>query len=260
MKFMCWRMAGLVVVGLLVMLFPAVAQKPEIYLGPIDNDPLPPTVSTPVSPLAKCLRNPDDVVSCASANAASTEAGLESAVAGQLQFPAYVACSDAKGVCLELATLDLGSADVANTLPAERLASVAVNIAFDLDSAFIRASEERKLAQLAAAMLHPDNRGASFAVIGHTDAMGTAVYNCGLSRRRAAVVAERLAALDVPSSRLQPLGVGFHVPHNRADGLAPENRRVGFAPMTDERRNLSRSASKDDADPMLRKLLGLCQG
>lgn len=241
-------LSGHCVIGLLAMLLPALAQKPEIYLGPMGDDPLPPPATTHLeNHLAKCLKNPDDLVSCAVAGSAATDGGLESAMPGQIAPSAYVSCADPGGVCLEVATLDLAAGDAAR-VPPERFASVAVTIAFDYDSAAIRVSEERKLAQLATALLHPDNQGTRFAIIGHTDTKGTAAYNCGLSRRRAEAVAARLAALDVPSARLLMLGVGFHVPHNRADGLSPENRRVGFAPIA------------DDDDPVLRKLRALCQG
>jgi outer membrane protein OmpA-like peptidoglycan-associated protein len=237
---------GAVFAGVLVVSVATLAQKPEIYLGPISDDPLPPPGKAPPSHLAKCLKNPADTPSCAAAG--SVEGGFESALVGQLQSSAYVACSAPAGVCLELATLDLSGTNVTSEPSSDRLAAVAITIAFDFDSVSIRVSEERKLTELAAALVHPDNQGARFAIIGHTDAKGTAAYNCRLSRRRADEVAARLAALHVPTARLLTIGVGLNVPNNRANGLSPENRRVAFAPIADEH------------DPMLRKLAVLCQG
>src|SRR5262245_3818087 len=76
------------------------AQKPEIYLGPISEDPLPPLArSAPESHLARCLKNPDDTVSCSIAGSATLDGGLESAVTGQIQSSAYVACNRPEGIC-----------------------------------------------------------------------------------------------------------------------------------------------------------------
>src|SRR5689334_13551751 len=101
------------------------AQKPEIYLGPIGEDPLPPPVRpTSESYLAKCLKNPDDPVSCSIAGSATLDGGLESAVTGQIQPSAYVACSRPEGICLELATLDLTGTGAKPPPSSQRLASV----------------------------------------------------------------------------------------------------------------------------------------
>lgn len=222
--------------------------RPEIMLAPLDDDPLPPQARGGTENyLAKCLANPDDAVSCTIARTAGTDGGLESAVTGQLATGAYVACTAAGGVCLELATLDLGAGS--DTVAAgDRLASVDITIAFAYDSAGVLASEAGKLNQLAAALRHDANKDARFAIIGHTDAKGGDAYNCRLSRQRADAVAARLGELAVEPARLLTIGAGEHVHRNDADGEAAENRRVGFARI------------ESDTEPMLRRLAALCRG
>jgi outer membrane protein OmpA-like peptidoglycan-associated protein len=67
---------------------------------------------------------------------------------------------------------------------------------------------------------------ARFRVEGHTDAKGTPGYNEQLSARRAAAVVELLQSEGVSAGRLQAEGRGFSELLNRANPLAPENRRV----------------------------------
>lgn len=63
---------------------------------------------------------------------------------------------------------------------------------------------------------------------GHTDNIGTAEYNLGLSKRRANSVKEFLVSAGVPASQLETEGFGFDrpaYPNETADGRAG-NRRV----------------------------------
>ena len=65
-------------------------------------------------------------------------------------------------------------------------------------------------------------------VVGHTDAVGTATYNQGLSERRAAAVARVLMAWGIAEERLRVRGDGERVPvapNESAEGRA-ENRRT----------------------------------
>jgi OOP family OmpA-OmpF porin len=65
-------------------------------------------------------------------------------------------------------------------------------------------------------------------VEGHTDALGTAEYNQGLSERRAAAVAEYLVDhCGIPAERLVVRGKGMNEPLTR-DPYDGQNRRVQF--------------------------------
>jgi outer membrane protein OmpA-like peptidoglycan-associated protein len=63
---------------------------------------------------------------------------------------------------------------------------------------------------------------------GHTDAVGAASYNQGLSERRAASVKAYLVRAGIASERMSVLGKGLESPRvaNAADGSQPLNRRV----------------------------------
>lgn len=65
-------------------------------------------------------------------------------------------------------------------------------------------------------------------VVGHTDSVGPAAYNQGLSERRAQAVADALMAKGVPAATITVRGVGESEPmaaNDTAEGRA-ENRRV----------------------------------
>ena len=50
-----------------------------------------------------------------------------------------------------------------------------------------------------------------FLITGYTDARGSATYNIGLSRRRAAAVVEALEKRGVPSEMIKSRGVGKNI-------------------------------------------------
>lgn len=203
---------------------PAHAQRPEIFVGPNTQGPVPGT-QRPVNFLAKCLADPTDRMACLAVGGSSADGGLEAA---DIKTSGYVLCNAPGGICLvELATLDLAAR---STAPGKKpLASVDVTILFDFDVGQVRQSETGKLKQLAAALLDPLNAKSRFAVIGHTDSKGSDAYNCGLSDRRANAVRDWLRALGVAPDRLVALAAGEHVLRNKQNGEAAENRRVGFA-------------------------------
>ena len=170
-------------VSLLGMPAVAQAQQHEIYIGPNAGGVSPPRSPASINYLAKCLADPGDHLSCHIANSANTDSGQESAMKGQMHATNYVTCEKEAGVCVEIAALDL--TDDKLVTPAERIKFVSVEVLFDYDSVNVRATEGRKLTQLAAALKDPINATTSFAIIGHTDIRGSDVYNCALSRRRA---------------------------------------------------------------------------
>ena len=101
-----------------------------------------------------------------------------------------------------------------------------MDIQFDFDKATIRASEKRKLNELARVFAkYPEN---IVVIEGHTDSQGSASYNQRLSELRAAKVAEYLRSQNINISDLSARGYGESQPvatNDTAAGRA-ENRRV----------------------------------
>lgn len=98
---------------------------------------------------------------------------------------------------------------------------------FAFDSA--RLSEEGKAAldRLATALLR-HGRVDSVEIVGHTDSIGAATYNQGLSERRAAAAAAYLAERGVDPNLLQTRGLGESAPvaSNQTDSGRAQNRRI----------------------------------
>jgi OOP family OmpA-OmpF porin len=83
-----------------------------------------------------------------------------------------------------------------------------------------------------AARILKDNPTLNIQVQGHTDSIGSAKYNVGLSDRRAATVKNYLVSQGVSASRLTTKGFGLTQPiasNETADGRA-QNRRVELVP------------------------------
>ena len=125
------------------------------------------------------------------------------------------------------------------------LPAVAVSIEFDFDSAEIRNDQSGKISGLAQAFQDPALASYSFAVIGHTDAKGSAGYNCDLSRLRAEEVVSELRVNNV-FLPLFPVGFGEHVLKDTSNPGAAENRRVTFLRLP------------SDAGPVLETAYQLC--
>lgn len=100
------------------------------------------------------------------------------------------------------------------------------DITFDTDSTYVRPSLQTELAKVAASLVkYPDS---TVQVIGHTDNVGDAGYNQGLSERRADSVAAILRANGVAAGRIVASGRGESEPkasNLTAEGRA-QNRRV----------------------------------
>ena len=99
-------------------------------------------------------------------------------------------------------------------------------IQFDFDSTKVRPVSQQALANLSQALQSADLVNSKFAVEGHTDAKGNAVYNQKLSETRALAVRDYLTAQGVSADRLVAAGKGSSELANSASPLAPENRRV----------------------------------
>ena len=99
---------------------------------------------------------------------------------------------------------------------------------FDFDESTIPA-EGRPVLDEAIATLKAET-GVSVSVEGHTDAVGSDAYNQALSERRAAAVADYLAAGGIARGRMSTQGFGEANPvaSNATDDGRAQNRRVEF--------------------------------
>ena len=100
-----------------------------------------------------------------------------------------------------------------------------MSINFDLDSADLVPEARTKLSEFAKALKDNRLQALSFVVEGHTDASGSAVYNEGLSERRAQSVTDFLLSTGIESSRINAIGLGETHPRND-NAYDPLNRRV----------------------------------
>lgn len=100
-----------------------------------------------------------------------------------------------------------------------------VMVNFELNSAVLTTDALLNLREVAKALVDPRLQDARFAIEGHTDALGSEVYNQGLAERRARSVAAFLADEGVSLDRLNAVGLGESSPRV-ADPFDPINRRV----------------------------------
>ncbi len=104
---------------------------------------------------------------------------------------------------------------------------VNVNIAFDFDSAALRADQKPRLETLCNAMRQTDAQ--TFRILGHTDASGSADYNKRLSLLRAEEVKRHLVSnCGIAAERMIAVGVGEQYPYDPDDPRGDVNRRVEF--------------------------------
>jgi outer membrane protein OmpA-like peptidoglycan-associated protein len=99
-------------------------------------------------------------------------------------------------------------------------------IGFDFDSARIRSDSVPQLEEIVRAMNADRLASIRFRIEGHTDGVGTAVYNEALSDRRAKAVVEFLQSRGVVTSRLEAEGKGMRELADPANPQAAINRRV----------------------------------
>lgn len=100
-------------------------------------------------------------------------------------------------------------------------------ITFVPDSADLMPSAKAALDVVARALRSEKLAAATFRIEGHADPRGGEDHNLRLSTRRAESVVDYLVREHgIASERLQAIGKGASELLNRADKLAPENRRV----------------------------------
>ncbi len=85
-------------------------------------------------------------------------------------------------------------------------AQIVENIFYDFDKAVLR--DESKLALDSMVMLLKDHPNIVVEMASHTDRVGSAKYNQGLSQRRAQSVVDYLIENGIPKERLKPTGYG----------------------------------------------------
>jgi outer membrane protein OmpA-like peptidoglycan-associated protein len=108
-------------------------------------------------------------------------------------------------------------------------------ITFDTDSALITPDQARALEELAAVINDLIDRNPQELVLieGHTDLVGSEVYNLALSDRRAEAVAVALTDyFDVPPENLVTQGYGEAYPKVPTEAAERENRRVAVRRIT----------------------------
>ena len=101
-----------------------------------------------------------------------------------------------------------------------------MNLFFDFGKATLRRESHAELQRLAAIM--NERSAMKIEIIGHTDSIGIASDNLGLSRARSASVARYLVGLGIATSRLTTHGRGEEAPvaPNGTDKGRAMNRRV----------------------------------
>lgn len=105
---------------------------------------------------------------------------------------------------------------------------LALPVQFAFDSAKILPQATRQLDAVAEG-IKLAQPGTKVVIEGHTDAIGSAQYNRGLSQRRAEAVKEYLVQYHgIAPTQLRTVGLGMNRPFNEANPLAGENRRVEF--------------------------------
>ncbi|AMN52279.1 hypothetical protein ACP90_07330 [Labrenzia sp. CP4] len=111
--------------------------------------------------------------------------------------------------------------------PEVELPRINLTVNFEFDSASLTNDGILTLQALGQALQDPRLRNMRFQIAGHTDLRGTSAYNLDLSKRRAFMVAEFLAAFyTIPRERLVPVGYGESRPVDPGDPASGRNRRV----------------------------------
>jgi outer membrane protein OmpA-like peptidoglycan-associated protein len=109
------------------------------------------------------------------------------------------------------------------------LITFASGLLFDFDSDVVRGAARSNLTNLASSLR--DYPETEVLIVGHTDNVGAATYNQGLSERRAASARNFLISQGVQSHRVRTMGMGLTEPvaTNETEAGRAQNRRVEVA-------------------------------
>ena len=195
--------------------FPVMAQSQQ-QADPIEEPP---------QNLAKCLADATDIDACLKANADLQPKEQFAAIVG---LPVLESIDDD----IEVVAIDVPVDDIVtpkvSKVNNQRFVAVDFKIQFDFDSARVSPGELQKLDKIARALRLPAASEKSFAVVGHTDSVGSNFYNCRLSLRRARTIVTTLVESGIDAARLQAIGAGEFFPVTENSEKDAANRRVGF--------------------------------
>lgn len=133
--------------------------------------------------------------------------------------------------------MDQQAAELAARIPGAEVVRIGEGIAvifdsgllYDFDSDAVKPAARTNLENLAASLQqHPDSE---VLIVGHTDNVGSASYNRGLSQRRAEAAASVLRNEGITAGRIRTEGMGFSEPvsTNETEAGRADNRRVEVA-------------------------------
>jgi outer membrane protein OmpA-like peptidoglycan-associated protein len=100
---------------------------------------------------------------------------------------------------------------------------------FGFDSDVVQGAARQNLTNLANSLRrYPETE---VLIVGHTDNVGSAQYNQGLSQRRAAAARNFLISQGIRTDRIRTTGMGMHEPvaDNSTEAGRAQNRRVEVA-------------------------------
>lgn len=124
---------------------------------------------------------------------------------------------------------DLDTADPFEGEPASKEAFIARDLLFEFNSDRLHPDALDSLRKLVDYVKRPPGLQ-SMIIEGHTDSIGSAVYNANLSQRRASRVKQELVKMGLPANRIRAIGYGESKPiadNGNYQGRAM-NRRVEF--------------------------------
>lgn len=198
---------------------PLAAQQLTLESFDLDGDPTttataPAPVTEPANELETCLLNA----------AACQNAELKSGSSLSIDDVVNLGVIDREKVAVQK-TSSTGTTQAVDT--AQALPSIDMEILFDYNSSTIRADQAQRLVELSSVLSGAKFQNYTLAFIGHTDSVGSAIYNKDLSRRRAQEVAFYVSrAAGIPLSQTTATGLGFDRPKTPYDTEGPQNRRV----------------------------------
>lgn len=148
------------------------------------------------------------------------------ALAAQERQDADMARADAASTRSEMEALRTDLAELQAQQTQRGFVVTLGDVLFEVDRAELKPGAARTLDQLVRAL--SDDRSATIAIEGHTDATGGAQYNAELSLRRADAVKAYLAMHGIDPVRITTRGLGqdYPVASNATEAGRQQNRRV----------------------------------